>query len=344
MDAKVKLLQKKVMNQSPCQADAIIWLHGNRFDRCPKAYELYEKKFAALIVLSGNNKLIGPDTRPGQNEASLEEVKDWFLERGVPDSAIIVEDQSMNTRDQAVNILSMAIKKDWQTLLLVGSTDHQLRAFLTFLKRANEIKWNGKIVNQPAELGMELTPGGRSETVAQILNSEIAKLNTYQDFVATVQEGLQVLIPELTFRKATTDDTKLLFDWRNDPKAYKHFLTPEPVQWDEHVEWLNNVIRDPKRGLFIIMDGKIAIGQVRFDTQAEKAVISVTLDKDYRSKGYGAQSIRQSSQWFLQKNINIKEICGQIKLENEGSIKAFEKAGFEQVDNNKGMVKVSKKA
>jgi len=48
------LLEEKLQ-----KADVIVWLQGDRYDRAPKALELYKKVWGKKIVISGNNVLIG---------------------------------------------------------------------------------------------------------------------------------------------------------------------------------------------------------------------------------------------------------------------------------------------
>lgn len=191
MDANVEQLQELVTHQKPEKADAIVWLQGDRFDRAEKVLKLHQKGFAPRIVLTGNNVLIGQGPRPGENNISLDEMHAWLLEQGLSDSSMIVDDTAMNSRDQATNVLSIAQKDGWKTLLLVGSAHHQLRPFLTFLKRANEIGWKGTLINQLALVpAWDEIPSGRDKTAREIFADEVMKLQTYHEHVATVEEGL----------------------------------------------------------------------------------------------------------------------------------------------------------
>lgn len=47
---------------------------------------------------------------------------------------LIHENKSKNTREQAVEVVRLAIRKGWKRLALVASHEHQYRAYLTFLR------------------------------------------------------------------------------------------------------------------------------------------------------------------------------------------------------------------
>ena len=136
----IKEIMDLLLNETAVLSDAIVWLQGNRFDRGEKVLALWTEERASLVVLSGNNVLLG-DTRPGEDNVSVVQMKDWLNERGVPTDQICVDEQAMNTKDQAKNVLALAVARGWRRIILVASMEHQLRAFLTFLKATQAQGW-----------------------------------------------------------------------------------------------------------------------------------------------------------------------------------------------------------
>lgn len=188
MDSKIEQLQQIVMTQKPEKADAIVWLQGNEYDRGKKSLELYRGGFAPFVVVTGNNtRIVDIGT------VRLDDMVAWLTAHDVPRDVIIIDDQSINTHDQSVCVLATARARDWKAILLVGSPHYQLRAFLTFLKQAQRIGWQGRIINQPVAIGWNAKPSGRSKTTEEAFHDEIAKLSKYKDHVATVAEGLRYL-------------------------------------------------------------------------------------------------------------------------------------------------------
>ncbi|MBI2989713.1 MAG: GNAT family N-acetyltransferase [Candidatus Magasanikbacteria bacterium] len=340
MDALLELLQKKIMSQTAEKSDVIVLLHGDRFDRCPKVLELYNAHYAPLILLSGNNILVGKGQRPGQEEVPLDEIKRWFTDQGVTEGAIMVDDHSMNTRDQALHVIDRALALNWKKMLLVGSTDHQLRAFLTFLKRVQEINWQGRIVNQGAHFEMDYVPGGRSQTVREILDDEIKKSKLYKEHLASPQSGIKCLGHKLSCRLANEADAQMLFRWRNDPSTYMYFFTPEPVTWEDHLAWLNGVLKDKDRTLYLFEDEGIPVGQIRFDLSEEKdgsAELSISIAKDFRACGYGIRGLRIGIQQYTNDYPALRHIRAQVKKENIASLGLFAQAGFKKVREKEGV-------
>jgi len=186
MDQKIEQLQTLMTTPKPEKADAIVWLQGNMYDRGEKVLELYHAGYAPWIVVTGNNTRAVED-----DNVKIHDIVSWLEKHGVDRSAVLVDDQSINTLDQATHVVASAKAQGWRAILLVGSTHHQLRAFLTFLHQLRAQAWNGRIINQPAHIEWDARPGGRRRTTGEAFQDEIKKLEKYKDSVATVEEGLR---------------------------------------------------------------------------------------------------------------------------------------------------------
>ena len=55
----------------------------------------------------------------------------------------------------------------------------------------------------------------------------------------------------------------------------------------------------------------IPIGQLRVDTDAEKAVISYSIAKEHRNRGYGVQMARLGEEWIRKNMPQIKKLSCQ---------------------------------
>lgn len=179
-------LQELITSEIPEKSNAIIWLQGNKYDRGEKVLELYHKGFAPLIVVTGNSIRVVED-----DDIHIDDVMDWLKDRGIDKSAILVDDQSINTLDQAQHVVAIAQERLWKKILLVGSTYHQLRVFLTFLKQARVQGWQGRIINQPAHIDWEAKPSGRSKTAQELFQEETEKAEKYKENIATVEKGIE---------------------------------------------------------------------------------------------------------------------------------------------------------
>ena len=78
------------------------------------------------------------------------------------------------------------------------------------------------------------------------------------------------------------------------------------------------------------------IGQVRFDLNDDhESIISVSIAKEHRNRGYGSILIRKAYEEMFAKSDVHTVSCIYKKLQNEASKRAFEKAGFKKINDNK---------
>ena len=132
-----------VDNDCLTKSDAAILLEGDGFNRFQKAVDLYNKGQVSKIVFSGN--IIDRD----YGSYPFEEVRPFILNGGVAEEDLIHEDKSQHTRQQAVEIVKMAMERGWKKLALVASHEHQYRAYLTFLREVLDTKSGLILYNTP---------------------------------------------------------------------------------------------------------------------------------------------------------------------------------------------------
>ena len=117
-----------VDNDCLTKSDVAILLEGDGFFRFQKAVDLYHEGLVRKIVFSGN--IVDKD----YGSFPFDEIKPYLVNGGVPEEDIIHENKSLNTREQAVEVVKMALGFGWKKLALVASHEHQYRAYLTFLR------------------------------------------------------------------------------------------------------------------------------------------------------------------------------------------------------------------
>jgi len=164
-------------------SDAIILLEGDGFDRFRKAVSLYKQDKAPKIVFSGNI------TDYDYGSFPFAEVLPRMLEAGVPETDIIHEDKSLNTREQAVEVVRMAQEQGWKKLILVASHEHQYRAYLTFLREVLDSRSGITLYNAPAR-NLDWFVDKGWGTRFERLEAEILRIEKYSELghLATAQE------------------------------------------------------------------------------------------------------------------------------------------------------------
>ncbi len=110
-----------IVNEKPQKADVIIVLSGG-IDRVPYGVKLYQSGYAEKVLLSGGNG--GADRN----------MKQQTLELGVPESAIIQEDQSGTTFENAKYSLNIVKEQGYKSVIVVTSPFHTRRSSIIFAR------------------------------------------------------------------------------------------------------------------------------------------------------------------------------------------------------------------
>lgn len=132
-----------VDNDSLQKSDAIVLLEGDGLNRYQKAVELFSRGFANKIIFSGGIT----DYEYGSFPYS--DILPHILQAGVTEDAIIHEDKSLNTREQAIEVVKIAIQNKWKKIILVATHEHQYRAYLTFLREVIDTNSGILLYNAP---------------------------------------------------------------------------------------------------------------------------------------------------------------------------------------------------
>jgi uncharacterized SAM-binding protein YcdF (DUF218 family) len=167
-------------------SDAIILLEGDGFHRFPKAVDLYKKGLGKKIVFSG------AIVQKEYGSYPFEEVKPFILNAGVPEEDLIHEDKSLQTQQQAVEVVKMAMDNGWKRLALVASHEHQYRAYLTFLRQVLDSKSGIILYNAPVRNLDWFVDSGWGMRFDR-LKAEIERIEKYSAFghLANAQEVVE---------------------------------------------------------------------------------------------------------------------------------------------------------
>ena len=132
----------------------------------------------------------------------------------------------------------------------------------------------------------------------------------------------------LRLRNIREEDCRLLWEWANDPDVREVSFSAALIPWEGHCQWFRTKLNDPHCLFHIATDSNdLPVGQVRYDLENDHAVISISLDRYQRNRGYGNALLHLSAQTLFATTA-LTTIHAYIKPENRASIRAFEKAGY----------------
>ena len=130
-------------------------------------------------------------------------------------------------------------------------------------------------------------------------------------------------------RPATASDAQFLWELANDATVRATSFRSDSIPWPDHVRWLTNRLADPQCYLWLALDAADKpIGQVRFDLEAQEAIISVSLCPESRGQNLGPLTIRNACRRLFTVAPAVT-IVAFIKTDNLASVRAFTRAGFQ---------------
>lgn len=145
-------------------------------------------------------------------------------------------------------------------------------------------------------------------------------------------------------------DAELLFQWKNDKVTIENSITKRGVSMEEHLKWLEGIVDNPMRQLYILDVDGVSVGQLRLDieklTKAEKGIesgeeesvsvneeyivaeISYGLGAEHRGKGLGKVLLEQAE--LLAHFFAMDALVAEVLPRNMASRKLFNSLGFEE--------------
>lgn len=134
-------------------------------------------------------------------------------------------------------------------------------------------------------------------------------------------------INNLTFRIASLKDVKIFFNWRNDRLVRKNSRRKKKIKFSDHYNWYVKKLKSKKTLFFIFQLKNTPIGQVRLDCINKKILISYSVDKKYRKKGFG-KFILKKVEKKSKRYFNNNRLYSVIDRNNIPSIKVFTELNY----------------
>jgi UDP-2,4-diacetamido-2,4,6-trideoxy-beta-L-altropyranose hydrolase len=134
---------------------------------------------------------------------------------------------------------------------------------------------------------------------------------------------------DLTLRRATAEDSEMVWLWRNDPATREVSRSTAPVAWPDHARWYERTLAGADRQLFMAEEAARPVGLVRFDAleRPDTYEVSINIAPDARAGGIGKAVLSAGCSHWL-------ELQGPVRLEaairdrNEASRRIFQSLGF----------------
>lgn len=153
-------------------------------------------------------------------------------------------------------------------------------------------------------------------------------------------------------RRATPEDARILFDWRNDPVVRANSFHHETIEYEQHEQWYAKLLQDPSRVQYILMvknsagsksgevlpctldqsrgdmKGYIPAGQIRLNIEDGEAEIGYSIDTAFRGRGLGSRIIALAEEKIREEGLPIRTLVARVLPDNTASHKVFRGNGF----------------
>jgi len=143
----------------------------------------------------------------------------------------------------------------------------------------------------------------------------------------------------LTLRPASIDDARRLFAWADEPHTRAMSGRDAPLDWTRHVRWLEDVLVDPSRHLYVAeqADGR-AIGQCRVDVEPVETGpapdapdrigrVSIAVAPEHRGRGCATAILARVVE-RAEAELGVHALRAVVLNDNAASLRLFARAGF----------------
>lgn len=138
----------------------------------------------------------------------------------------------------------------------------------------------------------------------------------------------------LTLRLATQDDVLDILHWRNEAFTRSKSRDTRIISEADHRQWFSKTLQHPQKLLLIGICEKQKVGMVRFDKcNVEQWEVSIIVNPRMREQGFGKQHLKLALKW-LQNIYAPTSVVAVVNLNNEHSLKLFQKLGFNREKDN----------
>ena len=130
-------------------------------------------------------------------------------------------------------------------------------------------------------------------------------------------------INHIEIKQADKDDSKYIFEWRNNKKIRDISINTDPISWEDHERWFDAVLTDKNHELIIGMSENKPVGVVRFDIDNDMAEVSIYLVPGMGFAGQGRNLLLSAERWLKVNRPEIKRIHAIVLADNDASKNLF---------------------
>jgi RimJ/RimL family protein N-acetyltransferase len=138
----------------------------------------------------------------------------------------------------------------------------------------------------------------------------------------------------MELRKADFNDWAMLLVWRNDAETRNNSVDIWKIGEEEHTSWLQHLLQNENRQLFVALEDDVPVGTVRADYEplTQQYELSWTVAPGMRGKGFGKHMVK-----LLASHIK-GTVYARVKKSNVSSVRIAIFAGLQFIKEQEGIL------
>lgn len=166
----------------------------------------------------------------------------------------------------------------------------------------------------------------RAQQQAQQLFFDHKQTDRFAKLFSKLQKEMRLHI-----RRAQAGDSRLYFNWANDPETRRQAINPEAIRWEDHIGWFQRKLMQEGAFLYVLEQDQQPVGQVRFDVDPKNEgvyIISYSIAEEVRGRSLGEAILQQALRQFQLENSGTHSLVALVKEGNVPSFRIFENLSF----------------
>lgn len=136
--------------------------------------------------------------------------------------------------------------------------------------------------------------------------------------------------PFVKIRQANESDMLLFLEWANDSVVRYNAVNQNKIVLEDHEKWFNERIND--KFMFVIEYMGLPIGQIRFDSDLGKLLITYSITTPYRGLGIGTIALKKTIEIVEKETKKTIAFKALVRPDNLSSRSVFSKLGFKRYE------------
>lgn len=153
----------------------------------------------------------------------------------------------------------------------------------------------------------------------------------------------EVIALLMVARTVSESDAREIWEWRHAGGGARFYLSGQETPFHEHLEWLQDAIKDKRRHLLIVELNGVPVGHIRFDLGDEMgstATVSITMSPKFRGQKLAQATLIAGIKVAEFQDIEL--LHAAVHRENQASRRLFQSCGFREAGRDKEFIMLTK--